>query len=318
MKELRYRLAMLSQANGALQRDYSQCLERISELEEAQSKKSDTEAKTTQVNTYKEELENVQTETEEKCSQLVRRASRQLADLAASCAAYANDDAVARVAIERARCRRLAEDELSAVVEYERVTRRGAEAELELCRNNLEDTAERLHAVEARANQAEERALAAERRCEAASRRVEQIQQDLNEKLRISAKQAETRLEVAIREAEARAATDLRSQKADEMERIARFQRTILDLEGTIAELNGKIDMLTHVPRGPHFGTYIRIKEENAELREKLLRCMQRNNKKLLFGSVEDDENASTVPHKPIVPRRRSSSFLVHSAIDIL
>lgn len=265
---------------------------------------------------------------------------RRLAAAAAIAAAMVNEDMEARMAVEKTRSF-LADSRRQAALEVELRARKYVESKLHDAAFRLrfaEDEAmryrtevERLHSdiqqaqirqecAEERATRADERAATAEN----AAADAEMFRASLARELRSTVDDAQVRVNNVANDAAMKVASE-RDKLHAEKARVLTLECTVKELEAQIAAAQKRIDFLAGAATGPHFGKYVRLKEENEELHEQI-RLMQKSVRANCEVAPHRPEAATehsggscklTEPHR-LAGRRRSKFVFVQSAIDAL
>lgn len=265
---------------------------------------------------------------------------RRLAEVAAIAAAMVNEDIEARIAVEKTRSF-LADSRRQATLEMELRARKHAESKLHDAAFRLrfaEDEAmryrtdvERLHSevhqaqimqecAEERATYADKRAAAAE----SAAADAEISRASLARELRSTVDDANLRFNNVANDAAMQVSSE-RNKVHAEKARVFTLECTVKEMEAQIADAQRRIDFLTGAATGPHFGKYVKLKEENEELHEHI-RFMEKSlNPKSEVAPHRPDAGAEhsgggckTIEPFRLVGRRRSRFAIVQSAIDAL
>lgn len=263
------------------------------------------------------------------------------ANAVAEAARGVEDDRCARAAVEGARIAELASDvasfrskiaQLRSDVADERASRQSVEAELseavdagraatrevERLRLDAKNAAATLDEALKGKAQAERRADAAEK----VANEREAYQLSMAEKLRNTVRNADHRVASAMEEAAAQLAAE-HDKFQKERARALALETSAAEMARTIAALESQLEFVSTVSRGSQFAIFVKLKEENEDLRVKLeelertLRCAKAPfppHKRLPSSSPAVPESTP----RAFMRRRPSHSTAGHSAMDAL
>ena len=199
-----------------------------------------------------------------------------------------------------------------------------------------------------RAERAEDRT----RQLEHLAKQLDDTRATLSDQVRKARESADARVRAAVESMSTQLTTE-RDRTNQEKDKTARLESDNRDLQDRIDDLQNALDLLRKVPRGPHFGKFVELKEQNEELHERLQDALKRlPSDKVLpvkptlaaLGSSgtggarassfsdartiplpleEPSNNPSDTPagwtdQQPFLSRRRLSHSSIHSAIDAL